>query len=212
MKICSFLDHRFFKFLNFHPWIFLFWSLSFVVFFSAIFYVFQRCRSIFSFKISRPWIFIFYKFLSSCPSFMLGFYELFLTFLLHDLQISCFFEGNFSKIKNFKNWNKMFPETRLFQLFLEFFYTSLIVSVSAQIEVIPCKVCGDKSSGVHYGIITCEGCKVGFIFSWQKIILKISNVIKKIYGHVNKALVYDPGDSGSTPPSVKTFFLFSTIP
>ncbi len=28
----------------------------------------------------------------------------------------------------------------------------------------PCKVCGDKASGIHFGTISCEACKVMYIF------------------------------------------------
>ncbi|CAK8685106.1 unnamed protein product [Clavelina lepadiformis] len=33
------------------------------------------------------------------------------------------------------------------------------IPARAQIAIIPCKVCGDKSSGIHYGVFACEGCK-----------------------------------------------------
>lgn len=33
-------------------------------------------------------------------------------------------------------------------------------SNSPKLAYVPCKVCGDRASGYHYGVTSCEGCKV----------------------------------------------------
>lgn len=51
-----------------------------------------------------------------------------------------------------------------------FIYTKVIsiyvVDLPEKAEVVNgqelCRVCGDVANGVHFGAVTCEGCKVGY--------------------------------------------------
>jgi len=44
--------------------------------------------------------------------------------------------------------------------------TAMTVDDADYIYNMPCAVCLDRGSGFHYGVYTCEGCKVGSVDFW----------------------------------------------
>ena len=44
----------------------------------------------------------------------------------------------------------------------QFYSEKCSVDSAVSFNKIPCSVCSDDSSGLHFGAITCEGCKVIF--------------------------------------------------
>ena len=58
---------------------------------------------------------------------------------------------------------------------------------------VPCKVCGDKASGYHYGVTSCEGCKVSlrpssssfFLLSFSAASCFFLLLSSSTHGHTN---------------------------
>lgn len=52
---------------------------------------------------------------------------------------------------------------------------------TVEFKKIPCTVCGDSSSGLHFGVITCEGCKVIQHFTTKNQTILIKNLFKGFF-------------------------------
>ena len=55
----------------------------------------------------------------------------------------------------------------------------------------PCRVCGNKASGLHYGVNTCEGCKVRFYYASHPSIPSLSLSVTHTYTHTHTHTEYN---------------------